>query len=198
MLQTPNEIMNVVDKLDSGDHVVLFHENSEYARTIEFRFLNEGLKRGEYCVYSTVFDEPAEIERQMQDFGIDVKGPKERDLLHIYKLPASPAVHAAGGLQGIEEFTKTVLPESSDATYRLVGRLYPLDMLSKQHLAENLNIERKSQDGYKKRHGIAMCSYSTKHLKSELLFDWFAGALKAHDAAAFAPSPGNGTAFYMK
>jgi hypothetical protein len=190
--------LDAVHSLHRGDHVVLFQEDSEYARTIEFGFLHDGLKKGEYCVYSSIFDEPAAIEKKMEAFGIDVRSYKESNLFRACRFPASPAAHPAGGLRGLGEFNRTVLPASKDIPYRVVGSLYPLDMLSKQHLVENLKIERKAQDGFKEQNGIVICSYSSKDLKSELLFDWFTGVLKAHDVAVFAPSPGNGAAFYMK
>jgi hypothetical protein len=198
MLRAPNEILDVVHSFHRGDHAVLFQEDSEYARAIEFVFLQDGLKKGEYCVYSSIFDEPSEIEKKMEDSGIDVRLYKERNLFHACRFATSPAVHAAGGLEGLEEYNRTVLPSSKDIPYRLVGRLYPLGALSKQQLVENLKMERHTHDVHKEQNGITICSYQTKDLESEQLFDWFASILKAHDAAVFAPSPGNGSAFYMK
>ena len=197
MLQAPNEILDVVHSLHRGEHVVLFQEDSEYARAIEFGFLRDGLKKGEYCIYSSIFDEPEEIEKKMENFGLDVKSYKERNLFHAYRFPTSPATNADGGLKGLEEFNRTVLRASEDIPYRLVGRLYPLGALSKQHLSENLKIERRAQDAHKEQNGITICSYPSNNLRSEQLYDWFADVLKAHDAAVFAPSPGNGAAFYM-
>jgi hypothetical protein len=198
VLWAPNEILDVVHSFHRGAHAVLFQEDSEYARAIEFSFLHDGLKKGEYCVYSSIFDEPAEIEKKMEAFGIDVRRYKERNLFRACRFATSPAAHAAGGLKGLEEFNRTVLPASEDIPYRLVGRLYPLDKLSKQHFAENLKIEHRVQDRHKEQNGVTMCSYPIKDLKSEQLFDWLASVLKVHNAAVFAPSPGNGAAFYMK
>ncbi|MHB1868842.1 MAG: MEDS domain-containing protein [Nitrososphaerales archaeon] len=190
--------MDVVHSFHSGDHVVLFQEDSEYARAIEFGFLQDGLKKGEYCIYSSIFDEPTEVEKKMEDSGIDVRRYKERKLLHVHRLPASPAAHGSGGLVGLEKFNETVLPSGGHTPYRLVGRLYAPQLLSKQHLVENLKIEHRGQDGNKEQNGITMCSYPCNDLKSEHLFDWFASVLKAHNAVVFAPSPGTGAAFYMK
>lgn len=176
----------------------MFQEDSEYAREIEFGFLHEGLMKGEYCVYASMFDEPMEIEKKMASFGIDVRGYKERNLLHVYRFPVSPATHAAGGLKGIEELIRTALPVGNDIPFRLVGRLYPLDMLLEPDLVENLKIEYKVQNCHKDQNGITICCYSGSDLRSEPLFEWFASVLKAHDAVVFAPSPGNGSAFYMK
>ncbi len=189
--------MDVVHSLHRGEHAVLFQEDSEYARAIEFGFLHDGLKKGEYCIYSSIFDEPAEIEKKMEASGIDVRNYKERNLFHAYRFPTSPATNTDGGLKGLEEFNRTVLRASEDIPYRLVGRLYPLDVLSKQHLSENLKIERRAQDAHKEQNGITICSYPSNNLRSVQLYDWFADVLKAHDAAVFAPSPGNGAAFYM-
>ena len=189
-------------KLRKGEHVILAYEDSNYARGIEFGIIQDGLQKGEYCVYSSVFDEPQEIERKMELFGIDVKEYKERNLFRAMKLSASPGVNA--NEQEREELRKIVFPDDPKRIpFRLVGRLFPIELFSPSQLRDNLRVERGMQNSFTGQEGIAVCSYYTKNLTSlhyeasSLRYEWFLGILKAHDVAVFAPSPGRGAAFHM-
>lgn len=196
MQQPPGEIVDFMKSLQGGEHIALFQEDSQYARGIEFRFIHDGLKKGENCVYASIFDGPDEIEGKMEDFGIDVKDYKEKGLLHVQKLPVSPASNDAGGNKELEKFTTYATHASETIPFRVVGRLYSPTSMSKEELATNLKIERSSQES-RKRKGITICSYSIKGMKPEFNADWFVKVMKSHDAAVFAPSPGIGTAFYF-
>lgn len=176
--------------------MVLFQEDSGYARRIEFQFLLDGLKKGENCVYVSIFDEPDEIERMMEYFGIDVKHYKEGKQLHVQKLPTSPASNDAASLKELEEFNNRIIITDESVPFRVVGRLYSPTLMSKRELAKNLSIENHSQESGRKN-GITVCSYSTNDMKPEISSNWFVSLIKSHDGAVFAPSPGNGAAFYV-
>lgn len=192
-----------MDTLHKGDHVILIHEDSDYARAIEFDFLHEGLKRGERCFYSTIFDNPVEIERKMERFGIDVKTYKERDLFRAITLPSSPIADTSRVALENDELREIFSNSDSKRTpFRFIGRLYPLELFSKEQLAENLRIEKQTEAEFKDQNGIAICSYSSKNLMSTLSkkvvpSTWLIEMLRAHDVAVFAPGPGRGAAFHM-
>jgi hypothetical protein len=45
-----------IDSLEDKQHIALFYDDPEYARLIEFRFIKNGLLKGEQCVYATEED----------------------------------------------------------------------------------------------------------------------------------------------
>ena len=61
-----------VDSLDTQKHIALFYEEPEYARLIEFRFLKNGLAKGEKCVYATEEDS-GHIVLKMLSYGIPLE-----------------------------------------------------------------------------------------------------------------------------
>jgi KaiC/GvpD/RAD55 family RecA-like ATPase len=43
---------------------------------VEYHFIQTGLQKGEYCIYTTHEDDVQLIEKKMADFGIDIEGYK--------------------------------------------------------------------------------------------------------------------------
>src|SRR5689334_12971555 len=76
--------LKYVDSVDTRKHIALFYEESEYARLIEFRFLKNGLMRGEQCIYATDEDSGA-IVLKMLSFGIPLEY-LENKKLRVYQL----------------------------------------------------------------------------------------------------------------
>jgi hypothetical protein len=62
--------------LKACNHSAIFYEEPEYARMVEYHFIQTGLQKGEYCVYTIHEDDVQFIENKMADFGIDVEGYK--------------------------------------------------------------------------------------------------------------------------
>lgn len=198
MVSTPDQILEFLQSIRRGTHLVLLHENSEYARGIEFEFLHGGLKKGDHCVYASMFDEPVEIRERMESFGIDVERYEERNYLRLHKVSIGAPAFNDGGLTWSEVLSSSTSSSSSLSHYRLVGRLYSPQLMTREHLTECMRIEGQIQKSSSKWKGITLCSYSMKALKPESISDWFATILKSHDGVVFAPSPGNGGAFYMR
>lgn len=198
MQQPPGAVLDFVKSLRRGEHVVLFEGDSDYARKIEFQFLQDGLKKGERCFYESIFDEQEDIERKMAAFGIDVKQYKGMNLLHVRKLRASPASEDVATLKKVEEFNSSVMTTNASVPFRFIGRRYSPRLMSRREFENNLRIENSPQEEFPRKDGITICSYPTNDIKPEIDSDWFVSLLRSHDAAVFAPSPGNGVALYVK
>jgi hypothetical protein len=54
ILQNTVVPIEFIDSLDEKKHIMLYYDDSECARLVEFRFLKNGLARGESCIYATV------------------------------------------------------------------------------------------------------------------------------------------------
>jgi len=70
-MMVPRRVLDYVNKLSTGDHVVLFYEDPEYEREVLFTFLKEGLRRGEEAVYITNIASASTVSDAMKCFGID-------------------------------------------------------------------------------------------------------------------------------
>lgn len=61
-----------IDSLEGKQHILLFYEEPEYAKLIEFGFIRNGLMKGEQCVYATDEDS-GDIVVKMLRYGISLK-----------------------------------------------------------------------------------------------------------------------------
>jgi len=67
--------LKFLDSIDDYKHIVLFYEEPESGRMIQFRFIKNGLLKGQHCIYTIHenMDIPL-IENEMTNSGIDVEG----------------------------------------------------------------------------------------------------------------------------
>ncbi len=81
-----NQLLDFIDNLDTTvhRHLVMFYEEPEYAKLVQMRFIDDGLERGECCIY-VVHDEQDLLftRREMIAYGIDVDEYDKRGLLHL-------------------------------------------------------------------------------------------------------------------
>jgi hypothetical protein len=182
-----SEPSRFVDSLQLGRHVLLCYEESEWARQLEFRIIENGLLEGEHCVYVSIEDSPEFIESQMEEYGIDVKGFKKKKMLHLHKV-ASP-IDAKGDLPTIAEILSKV-----PRPYRLVGRIYKLD--SKKNVRANLNVEKQGNSAAES--AMLVCSYNTGDMNLDLLRLWLPNAMNKHHDVIFAPRTGFGIGIPMR
>ncbi len=81
------EPLKFVDILDTNKHIVLYYENEEFGRKIQYRFIRNGLKKGDTCIYTIHDDNISLIEDDMKNNGIEVEVNTKRGLLKIFKIP---------------------------------------------------------------------------------------------------------------
>ncbi len=62
-----------VDTLEGSKHIVMFYKNQDFGQKIQFRFIRNGLLKGENCIFTIYSDDVALIENDMIDNNIDVE-----------------------------------------------------------------------------------------------------------------------------
>ena len=77
--------LKFVKRVRRGKHIVLFYEETEYARIILFEFLKSGLLNKERCVYISGKDVKA-VEREMSDAGINAEEFMKNELLFVHQV----------------------------------------------------------------------------------------------------------------
>ena len=68
------QVFDSLDNLKACNLSAIFYEEPEYARMVEYHFIQTGLQKGEYCIYTTHGDDVQFIENKTADLGIDVEG----------------------------------------------------------------------------------------------------------------------------
>jgi MEDS: MEthanogen/methylotroph, DcmR Sensory domain len=192
-----NHPLNFIDTLGYGRHAVLLYEDAEFARLIQFRFINNGLLKGEHCIFTTHEQEDniQFIENQMEYNGIDVEGFKRKNLLHIYQIP-DPMNHPEGELKGNEDIMNIILADSKQP-FRIVARSIP-EIKTEGQRVSSISIEYSAHSNFHSFPGSILCHYPVDKIEPRIHGQWLVDILQNHHAAIFAPKSGQGIAFNLR
>lgn len=218
---TFNQLFHFIDNLDpSLKHMVMFYEEPEYARLVQIRFLNHGLRNGECCVYVAPDDDL--IRPEMMDWGIDVGNYEKQGLLQFHTQQLF--------MNGIESYERTVseLQKTVRDTFfaaqgkststlprvRGIGSTFRDTFIAKegennsnknnnsnraQMLAIQPLVERLIQSrGSGELEGVWMCTYQVDSISEALNKEWMAQVLDSHEAALLLPKLSNGVALDLR
>jgi len=176
-----------VDSLDERKHIALFYEEPEYARLIEFRFLKNGLARGEQCVYATEEDS-GQIILKMLSYGMPLEC-FERKKLRVYQMH-----HGCGGRDEIMKSCKKNLAEllsGLQSPFRIVSRIVP-DVSTLTGISVELDLERQTHHCFEDLGGSIMCPYDLSRIETSRRKEWLAGLRENHHEVIYAPRFGDG------
>jgi len=73
-LRNGSEVLDFVKGLKATDHVVLFYNNAKDCRQVLFTYLKDGIDKGEAAVYVAGQETPEKIRKEMEEFGMNVRG----------------------------------------------------------------------------------------------------------------------------
>lgn len=190
-----SEPASFIDELNHNRHLVLFYEDASEGQKLQFRFLKNGLLKGENCIYTTHSDSIELIENEMRTFGINVDGYYKKGLLHIHKIP-DLFNHSKGVIVAAQEFLRKIF-HGLKPPYRVVGRLVD-SINSKEQIEENLTLERVFHSKFDYFDGIVMCHYNVNKNPINTRGKWVENILKNHHSAICVTNSGPGIAFDMK
>jgi hypothetical protein len=182
-----------VDSLDDRKHVALFYEESEYARLIEFRFLKNGLTKGEQCVYATE-DDSGTIILKMLNYGIPLKYFERKKLL-VYQIPRVCGSH--------DEIMKSckknleIILSGLQPPFRIVSRIVS-DVSSLTGMSVELELERKTHQYFDDLGGSVMCPYYLPEIEKSKRKDWLTDLRENHHDVIYAPKFGGGCVLCLK
>lgn len=189
--------LSFIDSLSScnNKHIVLYYENHEYSKKIQFKFIKNGLLNIENCIYITHDDNISSIENEMISHDIDVETFYEKGFLHIYKMP-NLFDHPKGVMKGFDEFMEKIL-SGLKPPYRLVGRI--IDVINTNEQIEfNLDIEKNLHSKFDQFNGILLCTYDVRKSPATTHAEWVENILNSHHSAIFVTdSAEQGIAFDM-
>ncbi|MCL4539941.1 MAG: MEDS domain-containing protein [Bacteroidetes bacterium] len=179
-------------------HMVMFHEDEDYAMKIRLRFLQKGILNGERCIYVTP-EAPATVEARMNEYGVDVKKSKDRGLLKV--------IQARDDLARDESVTKRQDLLDEILRERTAQRVAfdEAPSMGEAGIRGVLELERYAHtattadhNGHPSEGRLLFCSYSVKALKPALHAAWMSDLLKLHDSVVFAPASSEGIGFMMR
>jgi hypothetical protein len=195
--------LNFVKKVRSGKHIVLFYEETEYARIILFEFLKNGLLNKERCVY--ISEENVEaVRREMSDAGINTEEFMQNELLYLHQVP---------NLAGYSNITQTALENLAQVALhpwtkdgrpdRLVLRCI-FTINTQEQIRSNLEWERQFRaKDLKHLRGTMICTYPVSNIIPTISDSegdygkWMSDLLELYDGVIFARKFWTGVAFLL-
>jgi hypothetical protein len=182
---TYQDPLKFIEKLKQKKHIVLYYGNPKFGKNIQFRFIIDGLRKGENCIYIIHENDDAKsIEKEMMENGIDVKKYIKCRLLTIFTIP-DLLKHPSGVLKGSEEIIDTLFSKLiPNVPFRLVVRL--IDKLNtKDQIQANLALEQYYHSKFENFNGSILCHYDIRHSPTDTDGKWVEQILENHHAAIF-------------
>lgn len=172
-----------VNDIEKNKHVVLFYDEIGWAKNIEFEFIKNGLEKGEHCIYA-LSESSDLVEKQMSDFGIDVKKFKDGNLLHVYQIPNS--YDYSKGLTPILDVYDMIL-SNTVSPLRVVSTFVTETDIAKAIELELIS-EKKFQSDLHNFDGIWVCPYDVNKLENTKRMSWIDQLIRTHDLTIFSPT----------
>lgn len=174
---------------------MLFFEEPEYGKMVQFRYIKSGLLKRQHYLCLT-FGDVEFLEDEMQGSGIDVEGFERKNLLHLHRAP-NFMEDPEGSVKAAIKFWKTITADLTPP-YRAIPPLIR-EKNTEAGMASQLNLERYFQTRFNGLvQGSIVCPYSVLEIEASRRSEWFEAILQNHHDAIFAPEIGWGIAFAMR
>jgi hypothetical protein len=180
-----------LDGLEGNNHVVLLYDEQKYADLIIARYLQNGLEKGESCIFFTP-DEPEKIEARLSAQGIDVDSYKKKNSLRIFHIEKSDEnkLDALSTLKGIrEQAVRGMKPP-----YRFVGRTIT-DTATIEGMKRGMTVEKTGHEHFAEFDNSQLCYYDISGIEQSMREEWIRGLLKNHHHVIYASEPDRAVAF---
>jgi hypothetical protein len=174
--------LDFIDTLENKKHIVLCYENHTFGKEIEYRFIKNGLIKGETCIYVTNKDNELLIESEMRSHNIDVDDYNKKGLLNIYKVTDFPK-YSKDIIERAEEYLDEIL-SATTLPYRIVGKLID-EINTKELIQANMDLEQLFHSKFEKFNGSALCIYNINKNIFNTNGKWIETILENHHSAIF-------------
>lgn len=174
-----------LDRMEGNNHIVLLYDSQKYAYLIIARYLLNGLKKGESCIFFTS-DNLETVRTRLSAEGIDA------DLLRIFQI-ARDYKNRPDALS----ILKTIREEATigmKPPYRFVGRTIT-DTETIEGMKLGLLVEKTGNDHFQEFDCSQMCYYDISGIERSMKDEWIKGLLKNHDHIIYASKPDKAVAF---
>ena len=181
-----NYPLTFIDNLESRKHIVLYYENQEFSKEIQFRFIRNGLIKGENCIYVTNNDNTKLIENDMRNHGINVDKFNKKGLLHIYKIPEYLLKYPKDVIEKANEFLDAMLSNITQP-FRIVGRLID-EITTEEQIQANMALEQIFHSKFEQLNGIVLCHYDINKNIFDTNGKWMETILENHHQPFLLPT----------
>ena len=218
-----NKPLDFIKDINNGKHIVVFYEDTEYARTIILKYIENGLLNGEQCFFLSTNEDNKFIKREIQESInetsskiIDIDKYIEYSLLYI-----SSFTDIYNYPNGVENAIKDIIniikiPSSPyfyntfEGIHKKITKKIALKCLHKVETIEQIKNNIVWERNYRNtilRDALPncsiICSYPIKDIlstikgESPIYSEWMANLLEIYDAVIYARRYWKGAAFNL-
>lgn len=180
-----------IDSLEEQkQHIALLYEDAEYARLIEFRFIKNGLLRGEQCVYATEEDSGS-IVLKFINYGIPLQYFLTRKLrvIQIRETCGNRDQILTKCKKDLEDILYGLVPP-----FRMVARIVP-NVGTLDGISVELELEKLAHFHFEDFGGSLICPYDISKIETTKRRKWLEELRGTHHASIYAPQFGQGGVF---
>lgn len=174
-----------IDSLEEKQHLMLFYDDSEYARLLEFWFLKRGLELGETCIYATDEDSGS-IVLGLLRYGFSLDDFLLKRVQVFYIRPISGTTEEIL-LECKKEVTRIL--SKVKRPFRIVSRIVS-DVTTIQGISAELELEKITQECFDDLGGTIMCPYNISKIEKSRRLKWVQALYSYHHAVIYIPKVG--------
>jgi hypothetical protein len=183
IMAKPIDPLKFIDSLDlnNSKHIVLFYEEVEDAKRIQYQFLRNSLSHGTNTVYAIAGDDAKVIENELASFGIDVEAYNKKNLLHVISFPSLTDYECQKPEEIIQNFLDKNLSHLKPP-FNMVSRLFQ-EIKTKEEVKCVMELEKAYQRHFRNFNSNVICSYPVKEIDKEMYGEWVYVLLQNHNAS---------------
>ena len=177
--------LKFLDGMEGNNHIVLLYDNSKYADMIISRYISNGLKKGESCIFFAS-DNLEQVRKSLFAQGIVV------DSIRIFQTEGDNK-----NKPDALSLLKTIRKEATiglKPPYRFVGRTI-LDTGTIEGMKRGLHVEKTGNDHFQEFECSQMCYYDISGIELSMRNEWIKGLLNNHGHVIYASEPDKAVAF---
>lgn len=180
-----------LDRLEGNNHIVLLYDKAKYADLIIARYLLNGLKKGESCIFFTP-DEPKEVEKRLSGMGIDVSMYKKKNQLRVFNIERSD--DNKRDVLSTLKYIRAEAAKGMKPPFRFVGKT-----ITNTATIEGMNlgmaVEKTGHAHFAEFDNSQLCYYDISGIEESKRDEWIKGLLKNHHHVIYASEPDKAVAF---
>ena len=177
--------MKFINSLEEKKHLMLFYEDPESAKLIEFLFIKQGLDSGESCIYATGEDSGS-IVLSLLRYGIPLESFLTKKI-QVFHIPSISGTSEEILLHCKKQITKMLADLKKP--FRIVSRIVS-DVSTEQGIMAELEIEKCVHGCFKEFGGSIMCPYDISLIEKKNRMEWVQSLYSQHHAVIYLPKIG--------
>jgi predicted Ser/Thr protein kinase len=180
-----------LDRLEGNNHIVLLYDNAKYGELIIARYLMNGLKKGESCIFFTP-DEPKEVEKRLSGMGINVNVYKKKNQLRVFNIERSD--DNKRDVLSTLKYIRAEAAKGMKPPFRFVGKTIT-NTTTIEGMELGMVVEKTGHAHFEEFDNSQLCYYDISGIEESKRDEWIKGLLKNHHHVIYASEPDKAVAF---